>query len=281
VFKVKPFQDESSVTGLKEVFKMEPRLGAEVKVSGLTKTYGKNQVLQSLDLEITPGEFIAIMGRSGGGKSTLLRMIGGFERPSDGRVLIDGEPLRKRNRSARTMFQNARLLPWNHVLDNVGLGLNNKDWRQKAEKALHQVGLAERAGDWPAVLSGGQKQRVALARALVREPRLLLLDEPLGALDAMTRIEMQRLIESIWQKQKFSAFLITHDVDEAVMLADRIVLIEYGRVTFDQRVSLPRPRRRKDQEFLTLAEKVLEHVMGDEAGLINGQEDQVKTLATA
>ena len=260
---------------------MEPRLGAEVKVSGLTKTYGKNQVLQSLDLEITPGEFIAIMGRSGGGKSTLLRMIGGFERPSDGRVLIDGEPLRKRNRSARTMFQNARLLPWNHVLDNVGLGLNNKDWRQKAEKALHQVGLAERAGDWPAVLSGGQKQRVALARALVREPRLLLLDEPLGALDAMTRIEMQRLIESIWQKQKFSAFLITHDVDEAVMLADRIVLIEYGRVTFDQRVSLPRPRRRKDQEFLTLAEKVLEHVMGDEAGLINGQEDQVKTLATA
>jgi ABC-type nitrate/sulfonate/bicarbonate transport system ATPase subunit len=113
------------------------------------------------------------------------------------------------------MFQNARLLPWDNVLRKVGLGLNKKDWRQKAEKALEQVGLKERAKDWPSVLSGGQKQRVALARALVREPRLLMLDEPFGALDAMTRIEMQRLIEKIWREQKFSAFLITHDVDEA------------------------------------------------------------------
>ena len=252
--------------------------GAEVKVIGLTKTYGDNQVLRSLDLEIAPGEFIAVVGRSGGGKSTLLRMIGGFERPSDGGVLIDGEPLRGRNRSARTMFQNARLLPWEHTVKNVGLGLNKKDWRQKAEKALQQVGLTERAEEWPAVLSGGQKQRVALARALVREPRLLLLDEPLGALDAMTRLEMQRLIESIWQEQKFSAFLITHDVDEAIMLADRIVMIEDGRVTMDTRVSLPRPRKRKDHEFLALAEEVLERVMGDKAGLINGEEDKVKAL---
>jgi sulfonate transport system ATP-binding protein len=111
------------------------------------------------------------------------------------------------------MFQNARLLPWDNVLRKVGLGLNKKDWRQKAEKALEQVGLKERAKDWPSVLSGGQKQRVALARALVREPRLLMLDEPFGALDAMTRIEMQRLIEKIWREQKFSAFLITHDLD--------------------------------------------------------------------
>ncbi|MDZ4876619.1 MAG: Aliphatic sulfonates import ATP-binding protein SsuB [Chroococcidiopsis cubana SAG 39.79] len=252
--------------------------GAEVKVMGLTKTYGSNQVLRSLDLDIAPGEFIAIVGRSGGGKSTLLRMIAGFERPTDGGVLIDGEPLRGRNRSARTMFQNARLLPWERVLDNVGLGLDKKDWREKAEKALRQVGLAERAGDWPAVLSGGQKQRVALARALVREPRLLLLDEPLGALDAMTRLE---LIERIWQKRKFSAFLITHDVDEAIMLGDRIVLIEDGRVTMDKRVTLPRPRKRKDQEFLTLAEEVLERVMGDEAGLINGERDKIEALASA
>ncbi|WP_306557844.1 ATP-binding cassette domain-containing protein [Nostoc sp. 'Peltigera malacea cyanobiont' DB3992] len=124
---------------------------------GLTKTYGSNQVLQSLDLDIAPGEFIAIVGRSGGGKSTLLRMIAGFESPSDGGVLIDGQPLRGRNRNARTMFQNARLLPWDNVLGNVGLGLNKKDWRQKAEKALEQVGLKDRAKDWPAVLSGGQK----------------------------------------------------------------------------------------------------------------------------
>ncbi len=259
---------------------MGAQLGAGVKVMGLTKIYGHTQVLRGLDLEIAPGEFIVIMGRSGGGKSTLLRIIAGFERPNDGGVLIDEEPLRKRNRLARTMFQNARLLPWKPVLENVGLGLDNKDWRQKAEKALQQVGLLDRAREWPAVLSGGQKQRVALARALVREPRLLLLDEPLGALDALTRIEMQRLVESIWQKQKFSAFLITHDVDEAVTLADRIVLIEDGQVTMDRRVSLPRPRKRKDQKFLALAEEVLERVMGDEAGLINGEEGAVEALAS-
>lgn len=260
---------------------MESVQGAEVKVMGLIKLYGSNPVLQGIDLEIAPGEFIAIVGRSGGGKSTLLRIIGGFERPTGGGVLIDGEPLRGRNRCARTMFQNARLLPWERVLDNVGLGLNKKDWRQKAERALEQVGLKERAGDWPAVLSGGQKQRVALARALVREPRLLMLDEPLGALDAMTRLEMQQLIERIWQEQKFSAFLITHDVDEAVTLADRIILLKNGRVTMDTRVSLPRPRKRKDPEFLTLAEKVLEHVMGNEAGLINQEEDEVQKLVHA
>lgn len=259
---------------------MAPLQGVEVKVIGLTKTYGSTQVLQSLDLEIAPGEFIAIVGRSGGGKSTLLRMIAGFESPSDGGVLIDGEPLRGRNRNARTMFQNARLLPWDNVLRNVGLGLNKKDCQHKAENALEQVGLKERAKDWPSVLSGGQKQRVALARALVREPRLLMLDEPLGALDAMTRIEMQRLIEKIWQEQKFSAFLITHDVDEAVTLADRIILIEDGRVTMDQRISLPRPRKRKDPEFLTLAEEILERVMGDEAGLINGEAEKVQQLAS-
>jgi sulfonate transport system ATP-binding protein len=264
---------------LEEVFEMAPVQGADVKVQGLTKTYGSNQVLQSLDLDIAPGEFIAIVGRSGGGKSTLLRIIAGFERPTDGGVLIDGEPLKGRNRCARTMFQNARLLPWQRVLDNVGLGLNKQDWRQRAQKALEQVGLGDRAKEFPAVLSGGQKQRVALARALVREPRLLMLDEPLGALDAMTRIEMQRLIEGIWQEQKFSAFLITHDVDEAVMLADRIILIEDGQVTMDKRVSLPRPRKRKDPAFLNLAEEVLERVMGDEAGLINGEE--VKTQQPA
>jgi sulfonate transport system ATP-binding protein len=253
--------------------------GAGIKVTGLTKTFDRNQVLKQLDLEIAPGEFIAIVGRSGGGKSTLLRIIAGFDRPTEGGVFIDGEPLKGRNRNARTMFQEARLLPWQKVLDNVGLGLNKDNWRQRAHQALEQVGLADRAKDFPAVLSGGQKQRVALARALAREPRILLLDEPLGALDALTRIEMQRLIEGIWQEQRFSTFLITHDVDEAIMLADRIILIEDGQVTMDKRVSLPRPRKRKDQEFLTIAEEVLERVMGEEAGLINGEQTQV--FATA
>lgn len=177
------------------------------------------------------------------------------------------------------MFQEARLLPWQRIIDNVGLGLNKDNWRQRAHQALEQVGLADRAKDFPAVLSGGQKQRVALARALAREPRLLLLDEPLGALDALTRIEMQRLIEGIWQEQQFSAFLITHDVDEAVMLADRIILIEDGQVTMDKRVSLPRPRKHKNHAFLEITEEVLERVMGDEAGLINGEKTEV--FATA
>jgi sulfonate transport system ATP-binding protein len=167
------------------------------------------------------------------------------------------------------MFQNARLLPWERVLENVGLGLQQKNWRQKAQQALAQVGLAERAGEFPAVLSGGQKQRVALARSLVREPRLLMLDEPLGALDALTRIEMQRLIESIWQEQQFSVFLITHDVDEAMMLADRVLLIEHGQIALDRSVSLPRPRQRKSQAFSTLTEEILERVMGNQVDLMN------------
>ena len=256
---------------------MERTSGADVKIMGLTKTYGNKTVLQKLDLDIVPGEFVAIVGRSGGGKSTLLRLIAGFEDSTDGGILIDGMPLKGRNRAACTMFQNARLLPWERVLENVGLGLQQKNWGQKAQQALAQVGLAERAGEFPAVLSGGQKQRVALARALVREPRLLMLDEPLGALDALTRIEMQRLIESIWQEQQFSVFLITHDVDEAVMLADRVLLIEHGQIALDRSVSLPRPRQRKSQAFSTLTEEILERVMGNQVDLMNAP--TVGTLA--
>lgn len=244
---------------------MKRASGADVNILGLTKRYGEKTVLQNLDLEIEPGEFVAIVGRSGGGKSTLLRLISGFEQPTSGGILIDGAPVRGRNKAACTMFQNDRLLPWQRVLENVGLGLQQKNWRQKAQQALAQVGLAERTGEYPAVLSGGQKQRVALARALVREPRLLMLDEPLGALDALTRIEMQRLIENIWQEKRFSVFLITHDVDEAVMLADRVLLIEHGQIALDMPVSLPRPRQRKSQAFVTLAEDILERVMGDQA----------------
>lgn len=240
---------------------MKRASGADVKIMGLTKVYGDKTVLQNLDLEIAPGEFVAIVGRSGGGKSTLLRLIAGFEEPTDGGILIDGIPLRGRNRSTCTMFQNDRLLPWERVLENVGLGLQQKNWRQKAQQTLADVGLSDRAKEYPAVLSGGQKQRVALARALVREPRLLMLDEPLGALDALTRIEMQWLIEQLWQEQQFSVFLITHDVDEAVALADRVLLIEDGQITLDMPVPLPRPRQRKSQAFVKLSEGILERVM--------------------
>lgn len=234
--------------------------GADLKVLGLSKTFGKQQVLKDLNLEVGAGEFVAIVGRSGCGKSTLLRLVAGLERPTEGGILIDEEPLRQLNPSARVMFQDARLLLWRRVLENVGLGLP-RNWRPKAEWALEQVGLADRARERPAVLSGGQRQRVALARALVSQPRLLLLDEPLGALDALTRIEMQRLIASLWQEQKFTTLLITHDVEEAVALADRVVLIEAGRVALDMPIALSRPRHRGDAACAAIVEHILERVL--------------------
>jgi sulfonate transport system ATP-binding protein len=159
------------------------------------------------------------------------------------------------------MFQDARLLPWKSVLDNIALGLTGRDARERACQALAQVGLPDRAGDWPAKLSGGQRQRVALARALVHTPRLLLLDEPLGALDALTRIEMQQLIEDLWRRHGFTAVLVTHDVSEAVALADRVILIDEHRVTLDQTVPLPRPRSRGNAAFAALEDQVLQRVL--------------------
>lgn len=235
--------------------------GTHLRVWDLTKTFGSLAVLKSVNLEVEPGEFVAIVGRSGCGKSTLLRLIAGLETPSDGGVLLDGEPVRKLSNLVRVMFQDARLLQWKRVLENVGLGLKD-DWRSRAAWALAQVGLRERSRDWPAVLSGGQRQRVALARALVSQPRLLLLDEPLGALDALTRIEMQQLIEQLWQEQQFTALLVTHDVEEAVVLADRVVLIEEGQIALDLPVTLPRPRYRGSVELTSLVEQVLERVLG-------------------
>jgi sulfonate transport system ATP-binding protein len=160
------------------------------------------------------------------------------------------------------MFQDARLLPWKHVAANIGLGLTGSDAPARARGALSQVGLADRAHDWPSVLSGGQRQRVALARALVHTPRLLLLDEPLGALDALTRIEMQQLIETLWREQGFTAMLVTHDVQEAVALADRVLLIEDGRLTLDERIRLPRPRSRGNAAFAAVEDRVLRRVLG-------------------
>ena len=230
-----------------------------IDIAGLSKRYAQRVVLDGLGLHIRAGQFVAIVGRSGCGKSTLLRLVAGLESPSAGRVEFE------RDAGAavpdiRIMFQEARLLPWKRVLDNVALGLP-KDKQGDARRALEQVGLAERAHDWPAVLSGGQRQRVALARALVHEPQLLLLDEPLGALDALTRIEMQQLIEAVWRARGFTGVLVTHDVDEAVALADRVVLIEDGRIVLDVPVDLPRPRQRGSAAFAGLVERVLRRVL--------------------
>ena len=188
---------------------IRPNLGAELHLLQLSQIYGQHSVLRDLNLEVAAGQFVAIVGRSGCGKSTLLRLIAGLERSTSGRILINGEPLRSLNLDARVMFQDARLLPWKRVLQNVRLGIRHRS-NDRAIWALQQVGLEERSQDFPLVLSGGQKQRVALARALVSNPRLLLLDEPLSALDALTRREMQQLIELLWQEQRFTALLVTH-----------------------------------------------------------------------
>ena len=194
-----------------------------------------------MNLSIQPGQFIAIVGRSGSGKSTLLRMLAGLDRPDTGQVQLGGVSPAQAADDLRMMFQDGRLLPWKRVIDNVALGLPRGD-KGRAEAALASVGLADRAGDWPRMLSGGQRQRVALARALAADPKLILLDEPLGALDALTRLEMQALIETLWQRAGFTAVLVTHDVAEAATLADRILLIEDGGIALDLAVDLPRPR---------------------------------------
>ena len=232
------------------------RRPAHLTLRRLSKQYAGRTVLDAIDLKIKPGEFVAVVGRSGCGKSTLLRAIAGLERPDGGQVKIGGGGQAP---DVRMMFQDARLLPWKTVLQNVALGL--ADGEARARAALDSVGLLARAGEWPAVLSGGQRQRVALARALVHEPQLLLLDEPLGALDALTRIEMQRLIETLWLARGFTVVLVTHDVQEAVVLADRILLIEHGRLALELDVGLARPRARGDADFGALEKQVLGRVL--------------------
>ncbi|MDR2614402.1 MAG: ATP-binding cassette domain-containing protein [Candidatus Accumulibacter sp.] len=241
--------------------------GVAVDIRDLCKSYDGRRVLDALTLSLHAGEFTAIVGRSGCGKSTLLRHLIGLERPDSGEVFIDGVKRSNLLGNARIMFQEPRLLPWKTVLANVGIGLSG-NWQSAAVEALQSVGLGERAKDWPYVLSGGQKQRVSLARALAHAPQFLLLDEPMGALDALTRLEMQRLIERLWQERGFTALLVTHDVGEAITLADRIVLLDDGRVTKDVPVNMPRPRQRGGKKFAALEAEVLDWIMSIYMGFI-------------
>ncbi|HEY4019441.1 MAG TPA: ABC transporter ATP-binding protein [Pseudonocardiaceae bacterium] len=206
-----------------------------VQVRGLVKEFGPRRVLDGLDLAVRKGEFVALLGRSGSGKSTLLRILSGLDGDTTGESTVDG--------TVSVAFQQPRLLDWRKVWRNVVLGLKIGDPRGTAQRALAEVQLSDRADAWPRTLSGGEAQRVSLARALVREPDLLLLDEPFAALDALTRLAMHRLVSQLWATHRPAVLLVTHDVDEALALADRILVLDAGRIVAEHVVTRPRPRR--------------------------------------
>ncbi|MFD8818147.1 ABC transporter ATP-binding protein [Streptomyces sp. NPDC059627] len=207
-----------------------------VRLRGLTRTFGDRTVLDDIDLDLPAGQFTALLGHSGSGKSTLLRAVAGLDHGVSG----SGELTAPERVSV--VFQDSRLLPWRRVLDNVVLGLDGKDALDRGRAALEEVGLGGRERAWPGELSGGEAQRAALARSLVREPELLLADEPFGALDALTRIRMHHLLRELWKRHRPSVLLVTHDVDEAIVLADRVLVLERGRIGLDLTVDHDRPR---------------------------------------
>ncbi|MEV0337035.1 ABC transporter ATP-binding protein [Nocardia sp. NPDC050717] len=222
-----------------------------VRSRALTRGFGGRIVLNGLDIEIRRGEFVALLGRSGSGKSTLLRALAELDADVPG----SGELTVPTQRSV--VFQDSRLLPWARVLDNVVLGLTGRDAAARGRAALAEVGLAGREKAWPRELSGGEQQRVALARSLVREPELLLADEPFGALDALTRIRMHALLQALCARHRPAVLLVTHDVDEAVLLADRVLVLDEGRIAIDQRIDIARPRRHAHAEFIRLRDVLL------------------------
>ncbi|GHD98959.1 ABC transporter ATP-binding protein [Streptomyces alanosinicus] len=222
-----------------------------VRLRGLTRSFGDRTILDGIDLDLPAGQFTALLGHSGSGKSTLLRAVAGLDHgvAGDGRLTA---PER-----VSVVFQDSRLLPWRRVLDNVLLGTDGKDAGPRGRAALAEVGLADRERAWPGELSGGEAQRAALARALVREPELLLADEPFGALDALTRIKMHHLLRELWTRHRPSVLLVTHDVDEAIVLADRVLVLDRGRIGLDLAIDRPHPRSYREPVLGEYRERLL------------------------
>ncbi|AOX20054.1 ABC transporter ATP-binding protein [Kozakia baliensis] len=220
-----------------------------VVVRHFTRRFGDTTILKRLNLTIAPGEFVALLGHSGSGKSTLLRALAGLDPVTEGEII--------RPSGVSVVFQEHRLLPWKNVIDNVTLGLEDSDRNARATRVLEEVGLGHRKTAWPLTLSGGEAQRASLARALVREPQLLMLDEPFAALDALTRLKMQKLVLDLWRKHGCAVLLVTHDVDEALALADRALVLERGEIRAELDVPLDRPRRHADPRFQALRERLL------------------------
>ncbi|OBA64934.1 sulfonate ABC transporter ATP-binding protein [Mycobacterium sp. 1100029.7] len=208
------------------------------RLHNIDKWYGKRKVLDGISLQIRAHEIVALVGRSGSGKSTVLRVLAGLSPDHTGDREVVGAPA--------VAFQEPRLFPWRDVATNVSYGLTRAKLSpdavsDRSKQALEEIGLADHAGAWPLTLSGGQAQRVSLARALVAEPQLLLLDEPFGALDALTRLSMRALLLDLWRRHGFGVLLVTHDVDEAIELADRVLVLDDGRVAHSIEIEAPRP----------------------------------------
>ena len=238
--------------------------GVGIRLTGVEKSFGAVQVLKGIDLEVPAGQFLAIVGKSGCGKSTLLRLLVGLDEVTGGNIAFLDETGAETRSNARIVFQEPRLLPWDSVAGNVAVGLgeggNRTERDARVAAALNEVQLTEKTREWPARLSGGQRQRVALARALVSRPDFLALDEPLGALDALTRITMQGLVERVWREQKFTALFVTHDVSEAVALADRVIVLDEGRIALDVAVEHERPRERGAADLAELEGRLLKAI---------------------
>lgn len=240
---------------------------AGLRLRGVEKRFGETQVLRGIDLDVPAGQFLAVVGKSGCGKSTLLRLLTGLDDASGGTIeFVDGGG-KAIAPNARIVFQEPRLLPWFSIADNVAVGLGDgvsrRQGRDLAEAALDEVQLGEKLHDWPASLSGGQRQRAALARALVSRPGLLALDEPLGALDALTRISMQALLTRVWREGGFTTVLVTHDVAEAVHLADRVIVLEDGSISLDLPIDAPRPRHHGDAALADFEGRLLAAILGE------------------
>jgi sulfonate transport system ATP-binding protein len=237
-------------TAVPEVSRPGGHANHAVRARQLSKRFGQNTILDRLDLDIRPGEFIALLGRSGSGKTTLLRALAGLDQISSGDLQVP--------QARAAVFQEPRLMPWKRAWRNVVMGLHISQARERARQALTEVGLGHRENAWPGTLSGGEAQRVALARALVREPQLLLLDEPFAALDALTRIRMHQLILSLWRVHQPAVLLVTHDVDEAVLLADRVLVLDGGRIVADLRIDQQRPRSAENHAFQKVRTQLLQ-----------------------
>ncbi|MGZ4727291.1 MAG: ABC transporter ATP-binding protein [Acidimicrobiales bacterium] len=235
-----------------------------VRATGVRRRFGDREVLQGIDLDLHRNEFVALLGRSGSGKSTLLRAFAGLDDGVEGAIAV---PERR-----SVVFQDPRLLPWARVLDNVTLGLRESSAPDRGRAVLAEVGLGGHEHDWPKTLSGGEAQRAALARALVREPDLLLLDEPFGALDALTRIRMHALLQQLCSRYRPAVLLVTHDVDEAILLADRVLVLTDGVISLDAPVDVTSPRLRGDAHFVALRSRLLVELGVDEA--TEGQVDR-------